>query len=88
VTRRSYPDNGGREINERVEELAGEKGVSMAQIAVAWLLHQQWVDIPIVGVTKLEHLDDIVEATEITLSESERSYLEEPYEPVPVAGHE
>jgi len=88
VRRRSYPDNGGVEINERAEELAADKGVSMAQIAVAWLLHQEWVTAPIVGVTKLEHLDDIVEATEVTLSDSDQAYLEAPYEPGPVAGHE
>ena len=88
LRRRPYPDNGGLEINERVEELADDNGVSMAQIAVAWLLHKEWVDVPIVGATKLEHLEDIVEATEITLSGSDLSYLEEPYEPVRVSGHE
>jgi len=88
LRRRPYPDNGGIEINERVEELAGEKGVSMAQIAVAWLLHKEAVDVPIVGATRIEHLEDIVEATELTLSDSDASYLEEPYEPVPVSGHE
>lgn len=88
LRRRPYPDNGGIEINERVEELANDNGVSMAQIAIAWLLHKEWVDVPIVGVTKVDHLDDIVEATEITLSKSDLSYLEGPYEPVPIAGHE
>jgi aryl-alcohol dehydrogenase-like predicted oxidoreductase len=88
LRRRPYPDNGGTEINERVEELAGEKGVSMAQIAVAWLLHKEPVDVPIVGATRIEHLEDIVEATEITLSDSDVSYLEAPYEPVSISGHE
>jgi aryl-alcohol dehydrogenase-like predicted oxidoreductase len=83
-----YFEGGGREINERVEELADEKGVTMAQIALAWLLHQDAVDVPIVGTTSVEHLEDAVEALEIDLSESDQEYLEEPYEPVAVSGHE
>jgi aryl-alcohol dehydrogenase-like predicted oxidoreductase len=82
-----YREGGGPEINERVAELAAEKGVSMAQISLAWLLHQDAVDAPIVGTTSVDHLEDAVEALEIDLSESDREYLEEPYEPVPVSGH-
>jgi len=82
-----YREGGGPEINERVEELAAEKGVSMAQIALSWLLHQDAVDAPIVGTTSVEHLEDAVEALEIDLSESDREYLEAPYEPVSVSGH-
>ena len=88
LRRRPYRENGGVEINERVAELADENGVSMAQIAVAWLLHKEWVDVPIVGATKIEHLEDVVAATEVSLSDSDLSYLESPYEPVPIAGHE
>ena len=84
----AYRANGGAEINERVEELAEDKGVSMAQIGLAWLLHQEAVDAPIVGTTSIEHLEDAVEALEIDLSESDQEYLEEPYGPVAVAGHE
>ncbi|GAA0672742.1 aldo/keto reductase [Natronoarchaeum mannanilyticum] len=83
-----YREGGGPEINERVAELAAEKGVTMAQIALAWLLHQEWVDAPIVGTTSVEHLEDAVEALEISLSSSDMAYLEEPYEPVRVSGHE
>jgi aryl-alcohol dehydrogenase-like predicted oxidoreductase len=83
-----YLENGGREINERVQELAGEKGVKMAQIGLAWLFHKDWVDAPIVGTTSIEHLEDAVEALDIKLSSSEMAYLEEPYQPVPVSGHE
>jgi aryl-alcohol dehydrogenase-like predicted oxidoreductase len=82
-----YREGGGPEINERAAELATEKGVSMAQISLAWLLHQDAVDAPIVGTTSVEHLEDAVEALEIDLTESDREYLEEPYEPVPVSGH-
>ncbi|WP_158853649.1 aldo/keto reductase [Halorhabdus sp. CUG00001] len=83
-----YFEGGGREINDRVAELADQKGVTMAQIALAWLLHQDAVDAPIVGTTSVEHLEDAVEALEIGLSESDQRYLKEPYEPVPVSGHE
>ena len=83
-----YFEGGGREINERVAELAAEKGVTMAQIALSWLLHQETVDAPIVGTTSVEHLEDAVEALEIDLTASEQAYLEDPYEPVRVSGHE
>jgi aryl-alcohol dehydrogenase-like predicted oxidoreductase len=60
----------------------------MAQIALSWLLHQDAVDAPIIGTTSIKHLEDAVEALEIDLSESDLAYLEEPYEPVPINGHE
>jgi aryl-alcohol dehydrogenase-like predicted oxidoreductase len=78
----------GNEVNERVQELAEQKDASMAQIALSWHFHKNWVDAPIVGTTSIEHLEDAVAATEIGLTDSEISYLEEPYEPVPVIGHE
>jgi len=83
-----YLQGGGETINERIQELADEKGVSMAQIGLAWLLHQDAVDAPIVGITSIDHLEDAVAATELDLSKSDLDYLEEPYEPLPVAGHE
>ena len=84
----NYAAGGGDEINDRVAELAAEKGVTMAQLSLAWLLHQDAVDAPIVGTTSVDHLEDAVEALEIDLSERDQAYLEEPYEPVPVDGHE
>ena len=86
--RHPYLANGGREVNERVEELAAEYGVSMAQIALAWLFEQETVDAPIVGTTSVEHLEEAVTALELSVSDSDLAYLEEPYEPVPVSGHE
>ena len=83
-----YREGGGRAVNERVEELAAEKGVKMAQIALAWLFHKEPVDTPIVGTTSVEHLEDAVEALDIDLSTSDVEWLEEPYEPVRVSGHE
>ncbi|WP_256544851.1 aldo/keto reductase [Halobellus inordinatus] len=83
-----YLDSGGRTVNERVQELADEKGVKMAQIGLAWLFADDRVDAPIVGTTSVEHLEDAVEALSIDLSDSDIEYLEEPYEPVRVSGHE
>jgi aryl-alcohol dehydrogenase-like predicted oxidoreductase len=82
-----YREGGGPTVNERVAELADEKGVKMAQIALAWLFHKEWVDTPIVGTTSVEHLEDAVEALDIDLSGSDMEWLEEPYEPVRVSGH-
>jgi aryl-alcohol dehydrogenase-like predicted oxidoreductase len=83
-----YREGGGQAVNERVQQLAADHGVKMAQIALAWVLDKDWVDAPIVGTSSVEHLEDAVEALEIDLSESDVEYLEEPYEPVPVSGHD
>ncbi|PSP90209.1 aldo/keto reductase [Halobacteriales archaeon QS_4_69_34] len=83
-----YAEGGGRAVNERVEELAAEEGATMAQIALAWLLEKEWVDAPIVGTTSIGHLEEAVAALDVSLAESDVEYLEEPYEPVPVSGHE
>ena len=84
----TYRDGGGDAVNDRVKELAQEKGVTMAQIALAWHLHRDPVDAPIVGTTSVEHLEDAVEALSISLSDSDLAYLEAPYEPKPVLGHD
>jgi aryl-alcohol dehydrogenase-like predicted oxidoreductase len=83
-----YFEGGGREVNERVQELAAEKDVKMAQLALSWVLHKDWIDAPIVGTSSIEHLEDAVEALDIKLSDSDIDYLEEPYQPVRVSGHE
>ncbi|ACV48812.1 MULTISPECIES: aldo/keto reductase [Halomicrobium] len=83
-----YFEGGGREINERVQELADERDATMAQIALSWLLHKDAVDAPIVGTTSIEHLEQAVAALDISLSDSDIEWLEAPYEPVPVSGHE
>ncbi|EMA43099.1 aldo/keto reductase [Halococcus saccharolyticus] len=83
-----YREGGGRAINERVKELAAEKDATMAQIALSWLLHKEHVDAPIVGTTSVEHLEEAVAALDISLSDSDIEYLEAPYEPVEVSGHQ
>jgi aryl-alcohol dehydrogenase (NADP+) len=74
-------------VVDRVVELAERRGVSPAQIALAWLLHQPGITAPIIGASKMRHLEEAVAALEIELSEEEQSYLEEPYVPHPVLGH-
>ncbi|QCC49874.1 aldo/keto reductase [Halapricum salinum] len=76
------------EINTRVGELADEKGVTMAQIALAWHFQNDNVDAPIVGTSSIEHLEAAVEALEVDLSSSDVEYLEAPYQPVAVFGHD
>lgn len=75
------------DIVDRVKALAEQRGASPAQISLAWLLHKPAVNAPIIGATKMQHLEEAVEATEITLSEEEIATLEELYEPREVMGH-
>jgi aryl-alcohol dehydrogenase-like predicted oxidoreductase len=75
------------DVVERVAELAGERGVPPAQVALAWLLHKPGVTAPIVGATKLGHIEDALAAEQLALSEQEIARLEEPYVPHPVLGH-
>ncbi|OSC96856.1 Aldo/keto reductase [Trametes coccinea BRFM310] len=71
----------------RVEELSKKKGVSMAQIATAWILSKPGVTAPIIGTTSLKNLEDILGALDVKLTEEEIKYLEEPYQPVAILGH-
>ena len=82
-----YRANGGREINDRVQEVAADHDVSMAQIAVAWQLHQDPITAPIIGVSSVEQLEEAVEAVDISLGDDELAYLAEPYGPVEISGH-
>ena len=75
------------EVVDRTAEVASELGVSPAQVAIAWLLHQPGVTAPIVGATKLEHLEEAVGAVKVELGAEELARLEEPYVPHPVLGH-
>ena len=71
-------------IIRRVAELANKHGVSMTEISLAWLLTK--VTAPVVGATKLHHIEGVAKATELTLSDEESAYLEEPYIPHALAG--
>jgi aryl-alcohol dehydrogenase-like predicted oxidoreductase len=76
------------DVVERLAEVAAERGAPPAQVALAWLLHRPGVTAPIVGATRLEHLDDALAAAELTLTSDELARLEEPYRPHPVLGHD
>jgi aryl-alcohol dehydrogenase-like predicted oxidoreductase len=75
-----------KKVVERVAEIAAKRGVSRAQIALAWVLAKPVVTAPIVGATKLQHLEDAVAAVSLKLSAEEIKELEEPYVPHTVAG--
>jgi aryl-alcohol dehydrogenase (NADP+) len=74
-------------VVERVGAVAAQRGVTHAQVALAWLLHQKGVVAPIIGASKPHHLDEALGALELTLDEAEVKALEEPYQPHRVLGH-
>ncbi len=74
-------------VVERVVELAQQRGVTPSQIALAWLLHQPEVTAPIIGASKMTHLEEDIAAIDIKLSPEELDTLQEPYQPHPVLGH-
>jgi aryl-alcohol dehydrogenase-like predicted oxidoreductase len=97
LTRRSETDNYANqlyhfdktdfEIVDRAKKLADEHSATPVQIALAWMLHKPGVVAPIIGASKMHHLEDSIGAVEISLSEDEIAFLEEPYKPYPVMGH-
>ena len=75
------------DVVDAVNEVAGGRGVSSAQVALAWLLAKPGVTAPIVGSTKKRHIKDALAAEELTLTPEEIATLEKPYVPHPVLGH-
>ncbi|KAK0443955.1 aryl-alcohol dehydrogenase [Desarmillaria tabescens] len=76
----------------QVDILAKKKGISMAQLSIAWLLSKEGVTAPIVGTTSVENLTQLIVAVQlgaihITLTEEDKKFLEEPYQPLPIVGH-
>jgi 1-deoxyxylulose-5-phosphate synthase len=69
-----------------VERIAAQRGVPMAQVAIAWVLAQEGITAPIIGVSKLAQLDDAIAALDVKLTVEEIAALEAPYEPHPVMG--
>ena len=82
-----YADSDFRVV-DRVVEIARTRGVTPAQVALAWILRQPGVTAPIIGVTKIEQLDDVVTALDVALDDDESRRLKEPYVPHPVLGHQ
>jgi aryl-alcohol dehydrogenase (NADP+) len=75
------------DVADRAQAIAKERGVTGSQIALAWILSKPHVIAPIIGATKIEHLDQAIAALDIELSEAEIKQLEELYKPHPVLGH-
>jgi aryl-alcohol dehydrogenase (NADP+) len=84
---RLYYQDSDFEVVARVTEIAERRGVPNAQVALAWLLQQPGVTAPIVGASKMSHLEDAVRALDLSLDSEELTALSEPYRPHPVLGH-
>jgi 1-deoxyxylulose-5-phosphate synthase len=78
---------GDREIVDRVVALAERRGLTAAQVALAWTMRNPVVSAPIVGATAPRHLEDALAAIDVPLTDAEAAELEEPYAPHPIAGH-
>ncbi|MEC0581006.1 aldo/keto reductase [Bacillus spizizenii] len=76
-----------RLVVERLAAIAEKHGVSRTHIALAWLLQKEPVAAPIIGATKMSHLEDAVRALSVKLTSEEMAFLEEPYVPHPIVGH-
>ena len=80
-------EDGDFDVVDAVRAVAAERGVPPARVALAWLLGRPGVTAPIVGATRVSHMDDAVAAVDLTLTEEERARLEAPYRPHRVIGH-
>jgi aryl-alcohol dehydrogenase (NADP+) len=86
-SRQLYDDALDMPVVEANLAVAKKRGLSPAQVALAWLLHQPDVTAPIIGASKLQHLDDAIAALSVRLDDAERQALEAPYRPHRVLGH-
>ncbi len=75
-----------RQVVEQVAAVAAARGVPRAQVALAWVARRPGITAPIIGASKMQHLDDAVAALDLTLSDDELAVLETPYQPHPVLG--
>jgi aryl-alcohol dehydrogenase-like predicted oxidoreductase len=85
---RLYDPEGDRATIQAVQDIAGKRGVPMAQVALAWILAQPAITAPIIGASKPHHLNDAVAALELRLNAEELKELEAAYRPQPVRGHQ
>ncbi len=79
---------GDSAVAATVSEVARKRGVSMARVALAWILGKPGVTAPIIGASRMEQLEELVKALDLALTPEEREALEAPYRPHPVLGHE
>jgi len=87
MAHRMYYSDSDFAVAERVGALAQKKGKTNAQIALAWMLHKPGVTSPIIGASKMPHLEQAIDALEIALTDEEIATLEEPYVPRQILGH-
>lgn len=76
-----------KKIIDSVESIAKKRGVSMAEVAVAWSLGSEWVTAPIVGIRSTERLDELLKGLELKLTEEERKEIDGHYQPTKIRGH-
>jgi aryl-alcohol dehydrogenase-like predicted oxidoreductase len=82
-----YQQDSDFDVVDRVAEVAAARDVPPAQVALSWLLQRPGMTAPIIGATRLGHLEDALAAEELSLAPDEAARLEEPYVPHPVLGH-
>ncbi len=85
-SKQRYDREDNAAIVQRVSEVAGARGLPMAQVALAWVLSKPVVTAPIIGATKPHHLEDAVAALSVKLTPEEIQQLEEAYRPHPIIG--
>lgn len=74
-------------VAERVQQVAGQRGLSGSQVALAWILGKPFVTAPIIGASRMEHLDEALAALDVRLEPAEVKLLEDAYQPHPILGH-
>ena len=84
---RYYYQDSDFAVVERLSAIAGNRGASNSQIALAWILHQPGISAPIIGASRMHHLDEAIAVLDIKLDADELKALGEPYRPRPVLGH-
>ncbi|OXH42750.1 hypothetical protein J004_06533 [Cryptococcus neoformans] len=84
----SDPAVAKQRINEAIEQIAEKRGISMAQVALAWSLSKEYITAPIVGTTSLDKLKDLLGAINLKLTQEEKKAIEEHYVPQDVTGHQ
>ncbi|KAJ7126283.1 NADP-dependent oxidoreductase domain-containing protein [Mycena epipterygia] len=82
-----FQSDASTSIINRVEEISKKKGLSMAQVALAWVMAKDGVTAPIVGSTSIENIVELLAAMDLKLTDEEMKYLEEPYKPSKIIGH-
>ncbi len=87
IARRFYTHESDAAVLARISDIARRRGVSNAQVALAWLMRQPGVVAPLIGATKAAHIDDACAAVELKLDPEEMKSLADAYRPHPVIGH-